>query len=114
MQRQAPPARFAVGTAVEYKSKTANAWIEAIVEGFNEATKTYKLDVQPLAQADKVRLRQQVAEAAAAEPAAPAAPAAPPAAPPAKVSEPQPPHPAEEAAAQDLNFRICYKFTLNP
>lgn len=45
------------GTFVEYKSRSSELWILARVESFNESTRTYCLDVQPYAHADRVRPR---------------------------------------------------------
>jgi len=45
------------GTFVEYKSRSSELWILARVESFNESTRTYCLDVQPHAHADRVRPR---------------------------------------------------------
>jgi len=48
---------FAVGAIVEYRSRSSGQWILARVEGFDEANQTYRLDVQPHAQMDRVRAR---------------------------------------------------------
>lgn len=52
-----PVAPFHVGSIVEYKSRSSGQWILARVEGFDEANQTYRLDVQPHAQPDRVRPR---------------------------------------------------------
>merc|ERR1712137_1422315 len=52
-----PPGVYAVGTFVEYKSRSSGLWILARVEGFNQSTQTYCLDVQPHAPVDSVRPR---------------------------------------------------------
>lgn len=49
--------QFALGTIVEYKSRSSGSWIAAKVEGFDESTQTYRLDVQPHARPDRVRPR---------------------------------------------------------
>lgn len=51
------PAPFAVGSFVEYKSRSSGLWILAKVESFDEANNSYRLDVQPHAHADRVRAR---------------------------------------------------------
>lgn len=48
---------FPAGTIVEYRSRSSGQWILARVEGFDEANQTYRLDVQPHAQMDRVRAR---------------------------------------------------------
>mmetsp|Transcript_24782 Transcript_24782/g.62311 ORF Transcript_24782/g.62311 Transcript_24782/m.62311 type:complete len:280 (+) Transcript_24782:624-1463(+) len=49
---------FAPGTFVEYRSRTmADRWILAKVDIFDEKNKVYKLDVQPKAPMERVRLR---------------------------------------------------------
>mmetsp|Transcript_87114 Transcript_87114/g.244387 ORF Transcript_87114/g.244387 Transcript_87114/m.244387 type:complete len:408 (-) Transcript_87114:165-1388(-) len=48
---------FAVGSIVEYKSRSLGQWILAKVEGFEEANQTYRLDVQPHANPERVRAR---------------------------------------------------------
>lgn len=47
----------AVGSIVEYKSRSSGHWILAKVEGFDDVNQTYRLDVQPHAQLDRVRPR---------------------------------------------------------
>lgn len=51
------PTAFAVGSFVEYKSRSSGLWILAKVESFDEANNSYRLDVQPHAHADRVRAR---------------------------------------------------------
>jgi len=48
---------FPAGAIVEYRSRSSGQWILARVEGFDEANQTYRLDVQPHAQMDRVRAR---------------------------------------------------------
>jgi hypothetical protein len=48
---------FAVGSFVEYKSRSSGLWILAKVEGYDEGSQTYRLDVQPHAHVDRVRPR---------------------------------------------------------
>lgn len=58
-----PP--FPPGSFVEYRSRTMqDRWILAKVEAFDERNRVYKLDVQPKAPWDRVRLRQQTRTAA--------------------------------------------------
>lgn len=49
---------FAPGTFVEYKSRSTGQWVRGKVESFDAANQTYRLDVQPHAQADRVRARR--------------------------------------------------------
>jgi len=57
-QVRTPDFPFPAGTFVEYRSRTMHdQWISAKVLDFDERTKTYKLDVQPRAQVERVRLR---------------------------------------------------------
>lgn len=51
------PPIFPPGSFVEYKSRSSGAWILAKVEDWNESSQTYRLDVQPHAQVDRVRAR---------------------------------------------------------
>lgn len=52
-------APYPAGTFVEYKSRTMkDQWILAKVLDFDEKARTYKLDVQPRAAIDRVRLRE--------------------------------------------------------
>lgn len=51
---------FAKGSIVEYKSRTSGHWIVAKVEGFEESSGNYRLDVQPHAPAGRVRSRALV------------------------------------------------------
>lgn len=69
---------FPPGSFVEYRSRTMqDRWILAKVEAFDEKNQVYKLDVQPKAPMDRVRLRQngnsvpreQSAQVAAVSPA---------------------------------------------
>lgn len=48
---------YAIGSIVEYRSRSSGQWILAKVEGFDEANQTYRLDVQPHANPERVRLR---------------------------------------------------------
>merc|ERR1719482_1604870 len=48
---------FAVGSFVEYKSRSSGLWILAKVEAHDASSNTYRLDVQPHAHADRVRHR---------------------------------------------------------
>jgi hypothetical protein len=50
---------FAVGSFVEYKSRSSGHWILAKVEAYDEAADSYRLDVQPHARSDRVRRRQR-------------------------------------------------------
>eukprot|EP00930_Biecheleria_cincta_P096718 TRINITY_DN88525_c0_g1_i1.p1 TRINITY_DN88525_c0_g1~~TRINITY_DN88525_c0_g1_i1.p1 ORF type:complete len:286 (+),score=75.02 TRINITY_DN88525_c0_g1_i1:56-913(+) len=56
---------FAPGTFVEYKSRSTGQWVVGKVESFDVANQTYRLDVQPHAQADRVRARRSPLPAAA-------------------------------------------------
>lgn len=59
-QAPTPPARTGPhppGSFVEYKSRSSGLWILAKVEGYDESSQTYRLDVQPHAQAERVRPR---------------------------------------------------------
>lgn len=47
--------RFAVGESVEYYSSSHGKWVPAVVQGFNESIGAYKLDIQSVALASKVR-----------------------------------------------------------
>lgn len=47
------------GTEVEYRSRTADRWIRARIEGYNSSTGEYRLDVQPHARPDRIRPVQQ-------------------------------------------------------
>lgn len=47
--------RHAVGSRVEYYSQTVSQWIPAVVQGFDEASGSYDLDVHPVAPPQKVR-----------------------------------------------------------
>lgn len=49
---------FAVGSFVEYKSRSSGHWILAKVEAYDESSGSYRLDVQPHAHPDRVRHRQ--------------------------------------------------------
>ncbi|CAD7965564.1 unnamed protein product [Amoebophrya sp. A120] len=50
---------FPPGTFVEYRSRTMqNRWILAKVESFDDKNRVYRLDVQPKAPMDRVRLRE--------------------------------------------------------
>jgi len=49
---------FAVGSFVEYKSRSSGHWILAKVEAYDESSTSYRLDVQPHAHPDRVRHRQ--------------------------------------------------------
>jgi len=51
------PSSYAVGSFVEYKSRSSGMWILAKVEGFEESSQTYRLDVQPHANPERVRPR---------------------------------------------------------
>mmetsp|Transcript_20006 Transcript_20006/g.46562 ORF Transcript_20006/g.46562 Transcript_20006/m.46562 type:complete len:423 (-) Transcript_20006:53-1321(-) len=53
-----------VGSFVEYKSRSSGAWLLARVEGYDERTQTYRLDVQPHAAAERVRARQTTTDKA--------------------------------------------------
>lgn len=53
-----PATPYAVGSIVEYKSRSSGQWILAKVDGYDEVNHTYKLDVQPHAHPDRVRPRQ--------------------------------------------------------
>lgn len=48
---------YAAGTFVEYKSRSSGLWILARVEGYDESSQTYRLDVQPHAHPSRVRPR---------------------------------------------------------
>jgi len=50
------PEHFADGTAVEYHSTTYGKWVPAIVQGFDQKSGVYILNIQPMAFPDKVRL----------------------------------------------------------
>merc|ERR1719345_607694 len=52
-------APFAVGSFVEYKSRSSGNWILAKVEAYEESSNHYRLDVQPHAHPDRVRARAQ-------------------------------------------------------
>lgn len=54
---------FPPGSFVEYRSRTMqDRWILAKVEAFDDRNQVYKLDVQPKAPMDRVRLRQSNAK----------------------------------------------------
>lgn len=53
---------FAIGSVVEYRSRSSNQWLVAKVEGFDPAAETYALDIQSEAAADRVRSRDDPAE----------------------------------------------------
>lgn len=55
--KRSPSLLYAVGSFVEYKSRSSGSWILAKVEGFNTSDGTYRLDVQPHAKAERVRPR---------------------------------------------------------
>lgn len=48
---------YAIGSIVEYKSRSSGLWILARVEGFEETTNSYRLDVQPNAKPERIRAR---------------------------------------------------------
>lgn len=48
-------AQFKPGQVVEYYSTTHRGWIPGIIQGFDDKTGTYSLDVQPIAFPNKVR-----------------------------------------------------------
>jgi len=54
--------QHAIGSFVEYRSRSSGAWLLARVEGYDEKTQTYRLDVQPHAAAERVRPRQSPLE----------------------------------------------------
>lgn len=56
-------APFAVGSYVEYKSRSSGLWILAKVEAYDASSKFYRLDVQPHAHQDRVRHRTQARSA---------------------------------------------------
>mmetsp|Transcript_116042 Transcript_116042/g.369194 ORF Transcript_116042/g.369194 Transcript_116042/m.369194 type:complete len:194 (-) Transcript_116042:222-803(-) len=49
--------RYVIGSLVEYKSRSSGNWILSKVEGFDERTKVYRLDVQQNAKPERIRLR---------------------------------------------------------
>lgn len=49
--------RFPVGSFVEYRSRSSGLWIIAMVEGYEDRTGYYRLDVQPHAHPDRIRAR---------------------------------------------------------
>mmetsp|Transcript_67099 Transcript_67099/g.216850 ORF Transcript_67099/g.216850 Transcript_67099/m.216850 type:complete len:186 (-) Transcript_67099:133-690(-) len=49
--------RYVIGSLVEYRSRSSGNWILSKVEGFDERTKVYRLDVQQNAKPDRIRLR---------------------------------------------------------
>lgn len=51
------PTIFPPGSIVEYKSRSSGHWILAKVENFDEGNGTYRLDVQPHANPERVRAR---------------------------------------------------------
>lgn len=51
---------FLPGSIVEYKSRSSGQWIPAKVENYDEANATYRLDVQPHANPDRVRARGSI------------------------------------------------------
>ena len=60
----APPGRdigsgpaWPKGTNVVYLSATYGTWLPAYIEGFNESTRAYDLDVKAGVSADKIRAR---------------------------------------------------------
>jgi len=59
--------QYQPGTSVEYYSTSRGGWIPAVVVGFDDNTGAYKLDIQPVALPDKVRLASN--HAAVASPA---------------------------------------------
>jgi len=66
-QRGNGASAYAVGSVVEYKSRSSGLWILARVEGYDETTQVYRLDVQPNARPERIRPRSgsQGAEAEA-------------------------------------------------
>jgi len=52
---------YPAGTFVEYKSRSSGLWILARVQGYNEGSQTYCLDVQKHAQPSRVRQRKSSA-----------------------------------------------------
>jgi len=56
--------QHAVGSFVEYRSRSSGAWLLARVEGYDEKSQTYRLDVQPHAAAERVRPRQSMLDKA--------------------------------------------------
>lgn len=55
---------YALGSIVEYKSRSSGQWILAKVEGFDESNRTYRLDVQMHAQPERVRRRENAEQPA--------------------------------------------------
>jgi len=53
-----PTEIYPAGTCVQYKSRSSGQWILARVEGYDESAQVYRLDVQPYAHPDRVRLRR--------------------------------------------------------
>lgn len=55
---------FLPGSTVEYKSRSSGQWIIAQVLNYDENNRTYRLDVQPHAQPDRVRARERMSGSA--------------------------------------------------
>mmetsp|Transcript_41173 Transcript_41173/g.130442 ORF Transcript_41173/g.130442 Transcript_41173/m.130442 type:complete len:620 (+) Transcript_41173:120-1979(+) len=49
-------ARWQKGTLVEYFSATLGGWTPSVVQGYDESSGCYKLDIQPMALPSKIRL----------------------------------------------------------
>lgn len=49
------PVRFAPGSNVEYYSRSHGTWVYGVVQGFDESTGTYRLDIHPQAAPEKIR-----------------------------------------------------------
>mmetsp|Transcript_62229 Transcript_62229/g.148481 ORF Transcript_62229/g.148481 Transcript_62229/m.148481 type:complete len:907 (-) Transcript_62229:124-2844(-) len=66
------PKTFLPGAAVEYFSQSQQRWIPAVVKGYDQATRTYVLDVHAAAEASRVRQPESHAAGDGAEKKTPA------------------------------------------